>query len=361
MYQQKDKEIRLLIASSWTGGHIFPGISICQQLRRIEKVEVFFVINRRSPAEEILRKQGYTVFILKIEGIKGKGIKSLLCFSKIPIYFYHSFKLIKKISPSFILGLGGSVCGPICILGKILGIPTAIHEQNLIPGLTNRILSYFVDNVFVSFEETKKYLRNAYYTGNPVREEFFCINRKKGEKFRILVTGGSQGAHAINAVFLDALRLLDLDKIKIIHQTGEKDFFYVKKRYEDMKIDAEVLPFIEDMPAVLEKVDLVISRSGASTLFELSASGTPSILIPYPYSSDRHQEKNALALVKKGGAEMILQDELTAERLAAVIKKYMKQPERLKEMGKKAKMLAKKDSALLISEKILEMLKHGNT
>ncbi len=364
MSHQKDKRPRILIASAWTGGHIFPGISICEAIKKRHKrdMEIFFITNKKGPAANILHRYGYKTIFLDTGGIKGKGKGAIKNILKLLPSFFNSFNIVKRLSPSIILGLGGSLSGPICLAGKLLNIPVLIHEQNLFPGLTNRLLCPFADKIFVSFQETKILLKksNIIVSGNPVREEFFHIKKQKRDIFTILVMGGSQGSLAINHAFLNALDILRKQgrRIRVIHQTGKIDYELIRDKYEELALqDCVVVPFIEDMPSVFREVDLVISRSGASTIFELSASGTPSILIPYPYATDQHQEKNARALVRLGGAEIIHQKDLSGQKLAQVITRYMDHPDELKKMQKNAKLLARPESASIIAEHVMEIIK----
>lgn len=351
MSPQRDRRLkRILVASAWTGGHIFPGVSIVEELKRnLKKIDVFFVTDREGPVTQLLKRYGYSVLFLKTNNL-----------AEFFISFFNSFKLINKICPDVIIGLGGRLTAAICIAGKIKGIPIYAHEQNVIPGFTNRILYRLavIDTLFVSFKETKDILgnRRCVYSGNPVREEFFFEKKEKEALFTIFVMGGSQGATVINKVFLDTLGILLKRgyRFKIIHQTGRYDFENVKKRYKEIGVDAQVYEFIDDMPSVLKRVDLAICRAGASSLFELSASGTPSILIPYPFAKDNHQEKNALILKRIGGAEVILQKDLTPSLLADMISRFLDNPQLLKDMGNNAKKLARRDSAKIITKYILE-------
>ena len=361
MYHQRDKKLRLLVASAWTGGHIFPGISICKEMKKFVKdMEIFFVVNKKGPAVTVLKKYGCRVIFLDAEGIKGMGLAAVKNILRLFHVLIKSFNIVRKISPTIILGLGGSSSGPICIVGKLLNIPVVIHEQNILPGFTNRILSHFVDGIFVSFQETKNILRkkNVIVSGNPVREEFFQIKKQKKDIFTILVIGGSQGSVVINQAFLDALYILNKEgrKVDVIHQTGEIGYEAIRDRYRELGLKARIMAFIEDISSFFRETDLVICRAGASTLFELSASGTPSILIPYPYATDQHQKKNALFLAKLGGAEVICQEELTGQRLADIIKKYMDHPEELKKMEKNVKLLSHPESARVIATYMLQMI-----
>jgi UDP-N-acetylglucosamine--N-acetylmuramyl-(pentapeptide) pyrophosphoryl-undecaprenol N-acetylglucosamine transferase len=355
-----------VIAGGGTGGHLFPGISVAKELsRRFHGAAITFVVGRRKMESEILARYGYEMMSIDIEGVKGRGWKKgVSVLLKVPESIFQSVLTIKRLSPAAVLGMGGYSSGPICLAAKFMGVATAIHEQNSYPGLTNRILSRFVDRIFVSFEETLKHLKGkeVFLTGNPVREELFSacgIPTEDRRDFTVLVVGGSQGALAINKAFAKALSILktkDRD-INVIHQTGEADYERVAEDYRTRGITGELLPFIEDMCTAYNRADLIISRAGASTIFELAATGNPSVLIPYPYAADQHQKMNALALVRAGGAEIICQSDLTGERLAGILMRHMDEPQALREMGERAGKVAVRDAAKLIVDLLVEIMK----
>jgi UDP-N-acetylglucosamine--N-acetylmuramyl-(pentapeptide) pyrophosphoryl-undecaprenol N-acetylglucosamine transferase len=355
-----------IIAGGGTGGHLFPGIAVAKELsRRFQGASIIFVVSRRKMESKILSQYGYGMTSIDIEGIKGRGWKKgFSVLLKMPANILRSVLTIKRLSPITVLGMGGYSSGPICLAAKFMGIATAIHEQNSYPGLTNRILSKFADRIFVSFEETLKYFKGkkVFLTGNPVREELFSscsISAGKNRNLTVLVLGGSQGSVAINKAFAEALSIMKTrgKKIDVIHQTGERDYGRVAEEYLAKGIRGKLLPFIEDMCAVYSRADLVISRAGASTIFELAATRKPSILIPYPYAADQHQKFNALALVRIGGAEMICQNDLTGERIANILIKYIDNPEILREMGNRAGMAAVHDAARLIVDLLVELIR----
>ena len=311
---------------------------------------------------EILSRYGYRVKSINVEGMKGRGWKKgVSVITKLPYSFFQSISLINKCSPSLVIGVGGYSSGPFCLAARFRGIPTAIHEQNSYPGLTNRLLSAFVDRIFVSFDESKAYFKGKKLslTGNPVREEFFSdsdLGKKDPNQFTILVVGGSQGAMAINKAFTASLAYLNKNGRHpvVIHQTGKADYNRVKEDYLNKTLKGELSPFIQDMKTAYNNADLVISRAGATTIFELAALGKPSILIPYPYATNQHQEINARSLVRVGGAEMILEKDLTTEGMANAIIKHMDNRPALEEMGTKAGKMGRRDAAALIVDQLLE-------
>jgi UDP-N-acetylglucosamine--N-acetylmuramyl-(pentapeptide) pyrophosphoryl-undecaprenol N-acetylglucosamine transferase len=311
-----------------------------------------------------LSRYGYKVESISVEGMKGRGWKKgLSVIAGLPKSFFQSISVIKRFLPDFVFGVGGYSAGPFCLAARFKGIPTAIHEQNSYPGLTNRLLSGFVDRIFVSFEESKVHLKGKepVLTGNPVREELFSddrVEQKNQEEFTVLVVGGSQGAMAINKVFAEALEYLNAEKRfpSVIHQTGKADFKRAEKDYRNRGLKGELNPFIQDMNTAYKRADIVVSRAGATTIFELAALGKPSVLIPYPYATNQHQEINARSLVRVGGAEMINESDLTAKGMARTIMKFMDNRPALEEMGTRAKKMGRRDSAKEIADQLLDLI-----
>jgi len=245
-----------------------------------------------------------------------------------------------------------------------MGVPSAIHEQNSFPGVTNRLLCRVVDRVFISFEESRKHFSGGslFLTGNPIRPEFVTAETRTGEKggvFTVAVVGGSQGARAINEAVVEALALLKERKrpCRVIHQTGDLDYEKTVALYKAKGLEALVMPFIQDMAGVYREADLVVSRAGAGAVFEMAAMGKPSLLIPYPFAANRHQETNARFLVEAGAAEMILQENLTGEVLADRLVKWMEGRAALEKMGQAARRVSKPDAAQKIADLLLEMVR----
>ncbi|MBW2117660.1 MAG: undecaprenyldiphospho-muramoylpentapeptide beta-N-acetylglucosaminyltransferase [Deltaproteobacteria bacterium] len=359
-------DFKIVIAGGGTGGHLFPGIAVARELEtRFENSGILFVVGRKRIESEILSRYGYGAASIDVEGIKGRGWrKGLKVFIKLPKSVFQSASLIKDFSPALILGMGGYSAGPVCLAARFLGLPTAIHEQNSYPGLTNRLLARIVDRVFISFERSREGFKTSslFFTGNPVRKELFPDAGKEAEdrnRFTILVVGGSQGARAINRAFAKSLTYLNKTGKypEVIHQTGKIDHERVLEDYRGKSLKGEVVPFIEDMAAAYNRADLVVSRAGATTVFELAAVGKPSVLIPYPHAANNHQEINALSLVRAGGAEMIREKDLTGEGMARVLTKYMDDRQALNKMGENAQKIARPDAAKEIVDQLLEMVK----
>lgn len=360
------KEVRGIIAGGGTGGHLFPGLAIAREIcRRSEKAELLFVTGRKKMELDILNRTGFLQSSIDVEGLKGRGwFKGLRALVKLPLSFFQSFSIMRGFSPNIVIGVGGYSAGPVCVLARLMGIPSAIHEQNSYPGLTNRLLCRVVDKVFISFEESRAHFPGGslLMTGNPVREEFLSGKNKSGERedtFTILILGGSQGARAINRCVVVMLKILKErgKALNVIHQTGETDHKEVVEAYGREGVKGDILPFIEDAGRTYAKADLVISRAGAMTVSELAVLGKPSILIPYPHAANRHQETNAQMLVKAGGAEMIIEETLSGQRLAESLMKYMDNRPVLIEMGQKARKVGRGDAAGVIVDQLMEMIK----
>jgi UDP-N-acetylglucosamine--N-acetylmuramyl-(pentapeptide) pyrophosphoryl-undecaprenol N-acetylglucosamine transferase len=369
MTEDRGNRIRCIIAGGGTGGHLFPGIAIARELKaKYENAAVLFVVGRKRMESEILRRYGFSVVFIDVEGMKGRGWKKgLAVLSMLPRSLFQSMGIIRDFKPSFVIGVGGYSAGPFCLAARLLGVPTAIHEQNSYPGLTNRLLARVVDHIFISFAESAPHFRKreCILTGNPVRREL--LSPPKGsspekDPFTVLVVGGSQGARAINKAFVKTCGILQKagKKINFIHQTGSQDHRRVLDDYraagfEVNALETRVRPFIEDMASAYHRADMVVSRAGATTLFELAALGKPSILIPFPYAANGHQETNARSLARSGGAEMILQEDLTAEKLANTLSTYMDHPQTLQEMGEAAHTFGRPDADRIIVEQIIKL------
>jgi UDP-N-acetylglucosamine--N-acetylmuramyl-(pentapeptide) pyrophosphoryl-undecaprenol N-acetylglucosamine transferase len=359
------KSLKLIIAGGGTGGHIFPGLAVGMELmKRHPGSEILFVTGSRKIESDILKDAGIKRSSIMVEGIKGRGLTGTLkALAKAPCGFIQSLLIIKKFSPDFVLGVGGYSAGPVCLAARLTGKKTAIHEQNSFPGMTNRLLSRIVNRVFISFRESERYFPRGKtsFTGNPVREEFASAvkdNMESDGRFAILVTGGSQGAVAVNSAVIEALAIMkERGKAPlIIHQTGQVDYDRVVQAYREKGLEGDIKPFIQDMLTVYGQADIFIGRAGAGTIFELAALGKPSILIPYPYAADDHQTANARMLEDVGGARVIAQRELTPEKLAGILGGLMDDKIILRKMGECARKAAKSDAAKTIADEIEGMI-----
>lgn len=318
----------------------------------------------------MLPERGFPLKTLASGGLLGKkGLERIVSWFKLPVGFFQSIFFLIGHRPGLVVGVGGYVSGPLVLAAWLLRIPILIHEQNTIPGLTNTWLGKIADKVAVSFPETKNYFPEGKVveTGNMIREEFCRPGSKEDagprDKFNILVLGGSLGAHSINLAMTEALDFLAEVKgsLHIVHQSGERDADWVKTKYAEKGFSAEVSAFIHDMVEQIQKSSLIICRAGATTLAEITACGKPAVLIPYPHAAHNHQVRNARFLVDADAGEMILDPEVSGERLAQSIQRAIEEPERLKEMGAHSYRLGKRDATEKVRELCLQLLNKNRT
>jgi UDP-N-acetylglucosamine--N-acetylmuramyl-(pentapeptide) pyrophosphoryl-undecaprenol N-acetylglucosamine transferase len=360
--------VNVIIAGGGTGGHLFPGIAIAEEfLRRNRGDRILFVGTNKGIEKRVLGDLGFSLQTIDVQGIKGRGwMKSLAAVLRIPGSVIQSFRIIGGFSPELVIGVGGYASGPVVFAARVLGIRTAIAEQNALPGLTNRILGKMVDRIFVSFAQTGRcfHAPKVMVSGNPIRQGFAAeMRHPKGQNppFTLLVFGGSQGAHAINRAMLEALDDLGplKGRLRIIHQTGSKDREGVANTYQTKGVTAEVLPFIMDMAAAYQTADLLVCRAGATSIAEITAAGKTAVLIPFPAAVEDHQTKNAEVLVQAGAAEMIPEKELTGARLAATIRRYYESPQLLREMGVRSAGMGNVRAAADIVDACLALVQRG--
>lgn len=360
----KARKIRIIVAGGGTGGHLFPGIAVAEELRSGGKAEVLFIGTDRKINTEVLRRYGFTLQTIQAEGIKGRGlIGGLRALFMVPRAIFQTLAILRGFRPHLVLGVGGYVSGPATLAGWLTGIKTAIQEQNAVPGLTNRILGHIANRIFISYPESKDYFpaQKTVLTGNPIRRDLFrSVAKDSGAKglFTILILGGSQGAHRLNEIVAEALaKLGDLrDSLRFIHQTGEKDEGWVQEAYHQAGVKGEVAAFIKDMGWAYGQADLVLCRAGASTLAELTALGKPSLLVPYPYAANNHQEVNARCLEKAGAARVFTQSVLRPEILANEIRWLYRDREALRAMANRALERGQANAAALITRECLGMI-----
>jgi UDP-N-acetylglucosamine--N-acetylmuramyl-(pentapeptide) pyrophosphoryl-undecaprenol N-acetylglucosamine transferase len=341
-------------------------------LSRVPGAQVTFVGTAAGIEARVIPREGFPLEVIRSAGLKGKSLGSLARgVGLLPLSALDAWRVISRRRPNVVIGVGGYSSGPVVGLAALRGIPTLLMEQNAMPGLTNRSLARMVRAAAVTYEESIGFFGSkAFMAGNPVRPEFLDgpagTAREAYERdsqppgaARVLVFGGSQGAHAINMAMVEAAPRLAAasPRLAITHQTGERDLEMVRDGYGRAGLQARVEPFLFAMDREMKSADLVICRAGATTLAELTASGRPSILIPLPTATDDHQRKNAQALVTQDAAQMIEQRALTGERLAAEITALAADHGRRQRMSEAARRLARPDAAKVIVDKILELVK----
>ncbi len=357
--------MRLLVAGGGTGGHLFPGIAVAEEfLGRDPGNEVLFVGTERGIEARLLPRLGYRLECIAAAGVRGKGGLSQLKGMAMLLHAYsQSRKILKGFRPDVVLGVGGYASGPTVLAARGMGIRRFVHEQNAIPGLTNKVLARVADGVFISLEESRRFFpeERTLLTGNPLRRQILAAigaeeaGAQHDNAFRLLVFGGSSGAHSVNLAVAAALPFLGaLPGLAITHQTGENDLEEVRRAYREAGVAAEVVPFIHDMAAAYRGADLIVCRAGATTIAEVTACGKPCIFIPYPHAVDDHQRRNAEALLKCDAGLMLLERELTGERLAAEVRALFADRERLAAVGRAARGLARLDAAKIIVDEMMK-------
>jgi UDP-N-acetylglucosamine--N-acetylmuramyl-(pentapeptide) pyrophosphoryl-undecaprenol N-acetylglucosamine transferase len=339
-----------MIAGGGTGGHIYPAIAIAQEWQARDRLRrVVFVGTERGLEKSIVPRAGFPLEFISAGGLKGKGGADVLRnLARLPLGFLQAWRLVGRHRPSVVLGVGSYSSGPVLAAAWLRRRATMIHESNAFPGLTNRIAARFVTSVAVAFDEAAVRLKrkDAANVGNPIRREFFEAGEKRrpvGEPRRLLIFGGSQGSRAINEAMTGALLFLDRlkDQMQIVHQTGPAELDKVRAAYKDSAFSgARVVPYLDPIVAEIAGADLVVSRAGAMTIGELAAVGRAAILIPFAAATNNHQELNARAAERAGGAIVITEAELKPERLALAIAEVINDPERAARMGSAARSLA---------------------
>ncbi len=357
--------MRLVVAGGGTGGHLFPGIAVAEEFLARDKCnEVLFVGTANGIEARVLPRLGYPLELIAVTGMRKKsGIEQMRGLALMVKSYFQSKKILSIFRPDMVLGVGGYASGPVVLAAGQFRCRRFIHEQNALPGFTNKLLARFAEKIFISVEESMRFFPagKTIMTGNPLRRQ---ILRDMGTteggteavgEFRLLVFGGSAGAHSINMALADALQFLVEEKgrLSIRHQTGENDLAAVKAAYAKEGFNAEVLPFIFDMADAYHWADLVICRAGATTIAEVTACGKACIFIPFPYATDDHQRRNAEALVTRGAGFMLLSRDLSGERLASMIRELMRERQRLKIAGVRARQLAWPDAAKMIVDEMM--------
>jgi UDP-N-acetylglucosamine--N-acetylmuramyl-(pentapeptide) pyrophosphoryl-undecaprenol N-acetylglucosamine transferase len=360
----------VFIAGGGTGGHLFPGIAVAEEFRaRDSETEVVFMGTEKGLEANIVPKEGYPIKFLRVEGVLGRSpLGKLLALWKLFRSVFYSRGLFMEALPDIVVGTGGYVsAGPVAA-AKTLSIPTLLLEQNLVPGLANRVLSRIADMVAVTYHESMSFFPRikTSFVGNPVRSGILTGKKKnalrlfslEGGKLTVLVLGGSRGARKINNAMLDALNLL-LDarnEMQFLHQTGDEDYETVRKRYRELGFRAMVAPFVYQMPEAYAVADILVSRAGATTVAELTALGKASILIPYPHAGG-HQEFNAQKLQEMGGCRVLNDRELSGDDLAREIRRLSESEELRNEMRKNSRALGRPDAARKVVDLAMSLVK----
>jgi len=363
--------MKVVIAGGGTGGHLFPGIAVAEEFREREaEAEILFAGTVHGIESRVIPREGFPIKFIRAEGIIGKSF-----FKKIKATFvfllsiYDSFRIIRFVRPSAVIGVGGYASAGMLLAARFKGIPTMILEQNSVAGFANRFLGRFVDAIAVTYQESINSFppEKTFLTGNPVRKHLLGKNEQKADAlfaldkdlFTVFISGGSLGASSINTAIIEGLNyLLDLrQNIQFLHQTGEKDCETVTEAYRRLGFKGTVVPFIYQMAEAYTAADMVISRAGATTLAEITAIGKPALLIPYPYAASNHQEFNARKLEDMGAARVMLDRKLNGEALAEAIRELYSDEHARNEMQNASAVFGKTDAAEKVVDIALSLIR----
>jgi UDP-N-acetylglucosamine--N-acetylmuramyl-(pentapeptide) pyrophosphoryl-undecaprenol N-acetylglucosamine transferase len=357
----------VLIVGGGTGGHVIPALAIADELRERYGAEVRFVGTARGFETRLVPAAGYELELIHVGQLKGASLATRMrTLLDLPLGVYRCFEILNPFRPDVVMGVGGYASGPGMVAALLKRIPTLAFEPNAAPGLANRLVGKWVSAAAVSFAPACEYFRNAKVTGIPVRKEFFALRpRAAGGDRHLLVFGGSQGALVFNTMMtrIAAALLAAVPGLTVLHQAGARHAETTQAAYRDSGADAsrwQVSAFLDDMPRRIEAADLVLARSGASTVAELCAAAKPALLVPFPQAADDHQRKNAEVMASGGAAWMLIQAEMTEEILLATLVGLLRDGAGLGRMGANAKALAKPNAAADIAAMVAELAGHGS-
>jgi UDP-N-acetylglucosamine--N-acetylmuramyl-(pentapeptide) pyrophosphoryl-undecaprenol N-acetylglucosamine transferase len=359
-------QVRILMAAGGTGGHIFPALAVADEMRRRSEdigpggrqFQIVFLGTGRGLESRVIPHAGYPLATIRAAGLKGiSGWKRFLNASRLPQSALEAAKLLYRLRPSVVVGIGGYISGPVMLEAALAGIPTLLYEANAVPGFTNRALAPVVRLAAVGFEDSlAAYGSKGRLTGHPVRREFYAVQPKIHEPpYTVLVVGGSQGARALNHCIIESLPFFQSQgarNLSFIHQTGEADYNAVRAAFGNQWAGSEVCAFIDDIAGAFSRADLIICRAGAATVAELAAAGKASILVPYPSATDQHQLHNAKTLERAGAAFVIEQKDLNPKRLADCVTGLLGNAGKLARMEEVAKSLASPQATARIADLI---------
>jgi len=374
--------MRIILSGGGTGGHIYPAITIARVLEQKlqaanQPCTILFVGTKTGLEADIIPKEGYQLATIDVRGFKRQlSLKNIRIIMKATYSLWEAYGIIRDFKPDLVIGTGGYVCGPILLVASLMHKPTLIQEQNVIAGITNKILARFVDCVAVGYTEVSAYFSKftkVIDSGNPIRPDVMTATREQAmeqlgldpKKKTILVSGGSRGAHSINRAMIAVHQSFQDDKdIQILHITGQSEYNDIvgnlqeRGIYQEKKGNLTIIPYLYNMPLALASADLAIFRAGAIGLAELTARAIPSILVPYPYAAENHQEYNALVLQEHGAAVVIHDADLTGEKLTATIRNLVDHPQKLADMSIASRKLGHPEAAERIADAAIA-LAHG--
>jgi UDP-N-acetylglucosamine--N-acetylmuramyl-(pentapeptide) pyrophosphoryl-undecaprenol N-acetylglucosamine transferase len=351
-----------LIAGGGTGGHVIPALAIARELRDAYGAEVRFVGTARGLETRLVPEAGFPLELIHVGQLKNVSLTTKLrTLFDLPLGVLRCIRLLKNYKPRVVVGVGGYASGPAMLAAILLRVPTLAFEPNAAPGLANRLAGRWVSAAAVNFEETRRHFRNARVTGIPVRAEFFAIpSKREGGAKKLLVFGGSQGARVLNEIMPKILfpLLRDVKGLTVMHQSGPRAEVATRQAYLDTGADEsrwQVSAYLDDMPERFSEADLILCRSGASTVAELAAAGKPALLVPFAQATDDHQRKNAEVFVAAGAAKMLLETELQPQRLIGTLQQMLADDAGLAAMGERARGLAHRHAVAVIGGMVAEL------
>jgi UDP-N-acetylglucosamine--N-acetylmuramyl-(pentapeptide) pyrophosphoryl-undecaprenol N-acetylglucosamine transferase len=369
------KEVRVLIAGGGTGGHLFPGIAVAEELLARGGNDVLFVGTAKGIEARVVPAEGYKLELIDVSGLKRTGVGGALRgLWRIPGAFFASLRLLRRHHPDVVVGVGGYASGPVVLAAALTGRPTVVIEQNSIPGITNRVLGKVVRRVFIAFDDARRFFPKGktVMSGNPIRRAMrdalvsatssaadtaTATPKATTDKPTVFVCGGSQGAHAVNQAAAGAIIKLAQagTALRVVHQTGAADQAEIERQYREAGVDAAVHDFIRDMAVRYARADVVIGRAGATTLAELTTIGRATILIPFPFAADDHQTANARRLAETGAAVLLPQPEATPDKLAEILRSLLADPAKRATMAEAMKAHGRPRAAADIVDQLVAL------
>ena len=369
--------MKIIISGGGTGGHIYPALTIMRTIEeKYPEASFLYVGTHKGLEADIIPKENIPFATVDIQGFKRSlSPANFVRAGLAAVGVAKAMNVVRKFKPDAVIGTGGYVCGPVLMAASMLGIPTLIQEQNVVPGITNKILSKFVTRIAAGTPEAEKHFPagKVTCTGNPIRKDVLTATREEGAKAfgfdpakkTVLISGGSRGARSINRAMIDVLvQAARQPEVQYLHVTGKQEYEDVMARLEAAGLDLaqtkhiQVRPYLYDMPKAMAMADLAVFRAGATGLAELTARGIPAILVPYPYAAENHQEHNARALEAAGAARMILNKDLTSERLGAVLTELLSDDDKLTAMAEASRSMGRPEAAADIAEMVLDLASH---
>ncbi|MEZ6853455.1 undecaprenyldiphospho-muramoylpentapeptide beta-N-acetylglucosaminyltransferase [Halodesulfovibrio aestuarii] len=355
---------RVVLTTGGTGGHVFPALAVAEEIRRrFPDAEFLFIGGKYGPERQMVERAGIPFVGLPVRGVLGRGIKAIGALVGLGISTLKSMRIIRKFNPEVVIGFGGYAAVAGCVGGKLCGVPVSIHEQNSVPGLTNRLLSKVAQRIFISLPDEQEFFEPDYtvLTGNPVRAaiaDIRCVFKTlDADAPSVLICGGSLGAKAVNSAVVGMLPTLKKLGCIIHHQTGQADLESIRTAYKEAGMEqCTVEPFIDDMAAAYAAADLVICRAGATTIAELTVAGKPALFIPFPYATHNHQVHNARYLESKGAAVVVEERELVQKDMNSIVTELLTNDQKLQSMSEAAKKLGRPEAAANVVSCVMDLL-----